>query len=306
MIVRLLCVLVSCFFFATDVLYADENNKIGDDSDSLFNSELTRLALDGDGNAAFSLGRSYLLGRGVPKDDGRALWWFRRGAKSEHVESMTMVARCYAFGWGTEIDVKKALESLLKPMGKSSPLAFLTFLQILEDNPKLLTGPNVTISNIEKTRKILITSLEKIKEANDLPLLEKAVPIAKNIDVFLSDQEKIIKEFNKFNSPLPNKIRKNRHKDSLVVLSKRIKATEIAGEYVYYAWKADVLNSTGQDMKCTVKLIIKDKEGFEIDRSYSDSVKIPANDSKIISYKGMMKKSLWRPGNTIEAIPRNY
>ena len=51
------------------------------------------LAAQGDADAQFNLGRMYLNGKAVPKDDKEAVKWFRRAAVQGHVKAQ------YSLGW---------------------------------------------------------------------------------------------------------------------------------------------------------------------------------------------------------------
>ena len=51
------------------------------------------------------------------------------------------------------------------------------------------------------------------------------------------------------------------------------------------------------------KLVIKDRNGYQVEYTYSSQTVIPAGDSKVISSQGMLEQHLWKPGNTIEVIP---
>ena len=73
--------------------------------------------------------------------------------------------------------------------------------------------------------------------------------------------------------------------------------------YVYYSWKAEILNTTGKDLNMVAKLVIKDRNGYQVEYTYSSQTVIPAGDSKVISSQGMLEQHLWKPGNTIEVIP---
>ncbi|MDR3921468.1 hypothetical protein, partial [Akkermansia sp.] len=72
------------------------------------------------------------------------------------------------------------------------------------------------------------------------------------------------------------------------------------------SWKAEILNTTGKNLNMDAKLVIKDKNGYQIKYTYSSQTVIPARESKVITSQGMLEKHLWKPGNTIEIIPYIY
>lgn len=56
------------------------------------------------------LGVNYLLGRGVPKDDQKAFYYFQKAAKEDDAFAQNEVAFMYAAGKGTSRNNEKAFE----------------------------------------------------------------------------------------------------------------------------------------------------------------------------------------------------
>jgi uncharacterized protein len=62
------------------------------------------LAEEGDTESQFSLGVSYHLGTGVPRDNGEAREWFLKSANQGHPTAMQMLGFLYFAGWGVPQD----------------------------------------------------------------------------------------------------------------------------------------------------------------------------------------------------------
>lgn len=65
-------------------------------------------AKSGIAEAEVRLGRMFLSGEGVVKDEAMAVGWFRRAADSDHAEAHNMLGRCYENGWGVPRDIDAA------------------------------------------------------------------------------------------------------------------------------------------------------------------------------------------------------
>lgn len=262
-------------------------------------SSLTKKALEGDGDAAHQVGRMYLLGTDVEKDETRAFWWFVRGAKLEHVGAQVMVARCHIWGWGTNIDPVEALQNLIQPLKKKSSFAISTACSLLDVHSTIF----ISSKDARKTSTSLVLTLtELLKEKNDPELAKECAEELRSFIQKYKDKASIDAEFANLTKkqPQPQIVRKDA---PLSVLSKGIKKTSESRNYVYYSWKAQILNTTGKDVSIMAKLVIKDKNGFQVEYTYSSPTVIPARESKVISSQGMLKQHLWQPGNTIEVIP---
>lgn len=270
---------------------------------SLPNS-LTKKALEGDGEAAYEVGRMYLLGKEVPKNDQRAFWWFERGKKDGDIGAQIMVARCHIWGWGTNADPIEALKNLITPLNNKSSFAILTACSLLDTHPDIF----ISSKDARKTSTSLVLMLTKLLEEKNDPELAKEC--AEKLQSFLQkskDKASIEATFaNLTKKQAQRQVRQQqitRRGAPLSVLSKGIKKTSESMNYVYYSWKAEILNTTGKDLNMVAKLVIKDRNGYQVEYTYSSQTVIPAGDSKVISSQGMLEQHLWKPGNTIEVIP---
>lgn len=72
-------------------------------------TSLQKSADAGDAEAQFQVGRVYLRGDGVPKDEGKAAEWFRRAAEQGTARSQVMLAGMLLQGRGAEKNVDEAL-----------------------------------------------------------------------------------------------------------------------------------------------------------------------------------------------------
>jgi TPR repeat protein len=62
------------------------------------------LAIEGDADAADSLGYFYYCGEGVAKDYTEAFKWFRKSADQNNPEAQEMLGECYHYGQGVQKD----------------------------------------------------------------------------------------------------------------------------------------------------------------------------------------------------------
>ena len=60
------------------------------------------LAEQGYAYPQFGLGAMYEHGRGVPQDDAKAVYWYRKAAERGHVDAHYYLAAMYAKGQGVE------------------------------------------------------------------------------------------------------------------------------------------------------------------------------------------------------------
>jgi uncharacterized protein len=72
------------------------------------------LAEKGDCRAQYNLGTSYLSGRGVDQDVGKALEWFRQAAEQGSAKSQYNLAEGYRVGRGVDRDMHKAIACYIK------------------------------------------------------------------------------------------------------------------------------------------------------------------------------------------------
>ena len=84
---------------AGDVASALEAFRRGDYATAL--REWTPLADAGDPSAQFHLGSAYLTGRGVPRDEARAIYWHEKAAEQGLAEAQYSLALAYYLGVGT-------------------------------------------------------------------------------------------------------------------------------------------------------------------------------------------------------------
>lgn len=84
--------------------------------------ELQPLAEQGDAKAQMALGRLYLIGHGVPKDDAKAAQWFRRAAEQGNADGQEALAMSYMIGTGVPVDTAEAIKwnRLAAEQGSSS------------------------------------------------------------------------------------------------------------------------------------------------------------------------------------------
>ncbi len=70
--------------------------------------ELLEKAEAGDPQAMHLVGIAYARGRGVDRDDGRAVDWFKRAAALGHTKAQVSLGYCYAAGKGVPRDLARA------------------------------------------------------------------------------------------------------------------------------------------------------------------------------------------------------
>jgi TPR repeat protein len=61
---------------------------------------LVKLAQDGNSLAQFRLGSLYYHGEGIPEDETKAIYWWKKSAASGNVEAMYQIGHAYLFGSG--------------------------------------------------------------------------------------------------------------------------------------------------------------------------------------------------------------
>lgn len=77
-------------------------------------TETIRLAEQGDANAQYHVGFSYAYGTGLPRDDERAVAWYRLAAEQGHAAAQHHLGVMYANGEGTPQDFAEAITWLRK------------------------------------------------------------------------------------------------------------------------------------------------------------------------------------------------
>lgn len=99
---------------------------------------LIKAAESGDATAQRLLGFRYRWGQGLPQDNQLAVKWYQAAADQDDVDALWRLARCYANGYGTEVDEKAAFDCYvraqkIKPDGQSICFSFGLFLATCED-----------------------------------------------------------------------------------------------------------------------------------------------------------------------------
>ena len=97
--------------------YAASSTEIEPDADgrtptqiaSATETQLIMAAQGGLPQAQYNLGRFYFLGRGVRKDYGKALNWYRRAARQGHIDAQLALADMFLLGKGIPRDASKAI-----------------------------------------------------------------------------------------------------------------------------------------------------------------------------------------------------
>lgn len=72
-----------------------------------------------------------------------------------------------------------------------------------------------------------------------------------------------------------------------------MRALESSGSYVTYAWKAEVMNGTDEPQKVDAEIKLFDKDGFELDHDYADTIYVPAGKRGTATGQGMVKDAIW-------------
>ena len=72
-------------------------------------TEMIRLAEQGDANAQYHVGFSYAYGTGLPRNDERAVAWYRLAAEQGHAAAQHHLGVMYANGEGTPQDFTEAI-----------------------------------------------------------------------------------------------------------------------------------------------------------------------------------------------------
>jgi hypothetical protein len=79
-----------------------------DGSQAKYQSDLRKLADEGDAKAQWQLGARYHTGEGVPKDDAQAMHWFELAGEQGNVSAQSTLGAYYAVGRGVPQDLTKA------------------------------------------------------------------------------------------------------------------------------------------------------------------------------------------------------
>lgn len=83
------------------------------------------LALDGDANACYQVGRYYAKGRGgLDWNEKQAFQFFKKGAELGHGGCQYELAGCYNNGWGVAVNYEKTVAWLEKAVANNEKQAF--------------------------------------------------------------------------------------------------------------------------------------------------------------------------------------
>ena len=140
--------LLVCLSFISSSLYAEEIIKSNYDlgSDAYNNGDFLKAfeyfndsaQKEKDARAQFALGLMYFNGRGIPRDDNKALEWFTKSAEQNNQGAMFIIARMYIEGNGVERDPKKESPYIKKPLKKVSLFSSICSLMLCSMVPMFL------------------------------------------------------------------------------------------------------------------------------------------------------------------------
>lgn len=85
---------------------------------------LLARAKAGDADSELRVGSIYTNGQGVPQDNRRAMYWFRKAAENGNVESMMILSRAYEYGmYGVSQEDSQAAIWYTKAAERGNPIA---------------------------------------------------------------------------------------------------------------------------------------------------------------------------------------
>lgn len=102
--------LAACLAACSDSSHESSTNKTSKQSIAQEFAGLERKALDGDAESQFRLGNLYSDGEGVPKDDAKAVEWYREAADHGYAKAQNNLGVMYLLGQGVPRDLTKAGE----------------------------------------------------------------------------------------------------------------------------------------------------------------------------------------------------
>lgn len=94
-------------------------------SDELKFSETKALAEQGDASQQYWLGNLYKYGWGTPRDEEKALYWYRESAKQNNSEGQLKVGMAYYDGAGVNQDYERARYWFLKSAEQNNKFSLL-------------------------------------------------------------------------------------------------------------------------------------------------------------------------------------
>ncbi|TFG92691.1 MAG: sel1 repeat family protein [Myxococcales bacterium] len=110
----------------------------------------TELAASGNGEAQYRLGSLYRAGRGVARDDEKAVEWLRRAAAVGHAEAQYGLASMIERGWGAARDRAEATEWYRKAAARGHLLAARRLRELNGSAPAALAPDGTDTSTLRR------------------------------------------------------------------------------------------------------------------------------------------------------------
>ncbi|MDJ0871820.1 MAG: tetratricopeptide repeat protein, partial [Gammaproteobacteria bacterium] len=85
--------------------------------------EVRELAEQGDAESQFELGTRYMSGKGLERDPGEAVKWYRKAAEQGYSKAQTNLAHLYMTGRGVAQDYVEAMEWFRRAAGQGDTKA---------------------------------------------------------------------------------------------------------------------------------------------------------------------------------------
>lgn len=114
--------LILLLFICNIISYAQNATQLYETGKKLYDKEkyvdafakLESAAEQGHIKAQYRIGRMYAKGKGVKKDNKKAVYWYEKAAIQGHTKSQYYLGKCYMKGKGIKEDKNKAKEFILK------------------------------------------------------------------------------------------------------------------------------------------------------------------------------------------------
>lgn len=107
------------------------------------------MAEQGNTNAMFIIGKMYLNGTGIRKDEVQALAWFYRAAQTGHIKAMREVATSYERGRGAPVNVFEAYQWRLKASSLGDKHSELKRIQMAESGTGTVQDKEKALDDLE-------------------------------------------------------------------------------------------------------------------------------------------------------------
>jgi len=107
--------------------------------------EVLPLAEAGHPVAQFLVAQAYRAGRAVPKDDVRALEWYKQSADRGNVQAQINLARSYQLGEGTPKDYQAALKWYLRAAEQGREAAYMGLAEMYERGEGVDVDPAIAL-----------------------------------------------------------------------------------------------------------------------------------------------------------------